>query len=180
MTDDDGADFDAGSGEGTDPAEAFDALRRTVEDQSRDLNAEITVIRKGLEAAFEQFETFQQPTDYGSDLGKMSATIEGLAENLQQLGQLPMLQQGPEHYVWTLERSGESLLQTATQELEKQSRDLEQAAQNVASHAKSARSRKSQNLHLWIAGAAGCAIGAALLLLAPRVLPFEAETVLRL
>src|SRR5690606_28687931 len=48
-----------------DPAVAFEALRRTIEAQGKQLGAEMTVIRRGVEAAFDQFERFQQPTDYG-------------------------------------------------------------------------------------------------------------------
>lgn len=41
---------------GSDPAQAFDTLRRSVEKLTRDVGGEMTVIRKGVEAAFEEFE----------------------------------------------------------------------------------------------------------------------------
>lgn len=43
-----------------DPAAAFEALRRTVETQGKQLNAEMTIIRKGVELALEQTEKFRQ------------------------------------------------------------------------------------------------------------------------
>lgn len=39
-----------------DPAAAFDALRRTIETQGAQIGAEMTVMRRGLEAAFDQLE----------------------------------------------------------------------------------------------------------------------------
>ena len=36
-----------------DPAAAFDALRRTIETQGAQIGAEMTVMRRGLEAAFD-------------------------------------------------------------------------------------------------------------------------------
>ncbi|RKI29377.1 hypothetical protein D7X55_42690, partial [Corallococcus sp. AB049A] len=39
-----------------DPAAAFDALRETVENLAADLKREMTTIRKGVEAAFEEFD----------------------------------------------------------------------------------------------------------------------------
>ena len=38
----------------SDPAAAFDALRRTIETQGAQIGAEMTVMRRGLEAAFDQ------------------------------------------------------------------------------------------------------------------------------
>ena len=46
-----------------DPAAAFDALRQTVEDLAGDLTREMTTIRKGVEAAFEEFDRQGPPQD---------------------------------------------------------------------------------------------------------------------
>ena len=55
----------------SDPAQAFDALRRSIEKLTHDVGGEMTVIRKGVEAAFEEFEKIQQPPDYGPELGRI-------------------------------------------------------------------------------------------------------------
>ena len=47
-----------------DPAAAFDALRETVENLTADLKREMTTIRKGVEAAFEEFDRHGPPQDY--------------------------------------------------------------------------------------------------------------------
>ncbi len=47
-----------------DPAAAFDALRRTIETQGAQIGAEMTVMRRGLEAAFDQLEKIEPAQDY--------------------------------------------------------------------------------------------------------------------
>lgn len=47
-----------------------------------------------------------------------------------------------------LERSGESLVKTATQQLEGKGLDLEREAQNLAAYTKSAYDRRSQDLRM--------------------------------
>lgn len=178
MTDDDREGFepqDAPDDAG-DPAAAFEALRRTVEKQGGQIGAEMTVIRRSVEAAFDQFEKFQQPTDYGPDLGRIVQQLAHVAERLEAVEQSPILRNGAEHYARALERSGESLVRTAALELEGKGRDLEREAQNLAAYTKSAYDRRSQDLRMWIAGGIGLLAGALLVLLLPRILPFAADT----
>lgn len=145
--------------EDSDPAAAFNALQRAVEKNSNDLNAELTVIRKGLEAAFEQFDTYQQPVDYRADIVRLADVIEGLAETHIQFSNLPLLKHGPEHYARVMERHGESLVQTASNALEQRCRELEHAALDIAAYAGSARLRKKQNVYLWLMGLGGFVAG---------------------
>lgn len=178
MTDDDreGLEPEATPDDAGDPAAAFEALRRTVEKQGGQIGAEMTVIRRSVEAAFDQFEKFQQPTDYGPDLGRIVQQLAHVAERLEAVEQSPILRNGAEHYARALERSGESLVRTAALELEGKGRDLEREAQNLAAYTKSAYDRRSQDLRMWIAGGIGLLAGALLVLLLPRILPFAADT----
>lgn len=159
-----------------DPAAAFEALRRTVETQGKQLNAEMTIIRKGVELVLGQSEKFQQPPDYGPDLGRMIQYLAIVDERLEAIEKSPILRNGPEHYARALERSGESLVRTAAQQLERQATDLEREAVNLADYTKSAYDRRSQDLRMWIAGGIGLFVGALLVLLLPRILPFAADT----
>lgn len=159
-----------------DPAAAFEALRRTVEKQGGQIGAEMTIIRRGVEAAFDQFEKIRQPPDYGPDLGKIIQFLAVVEERLAAVEQSPVLRNGPEHYARALERSGESLVRTAALELEGKGRDLEREANNLAAYTKSAYDRRSQDLRMWIAGGIGLLAGALLILLLPRILPFSADT----
>jgi len=174
MTDDDreGLEPEATPDDAGDPAAAFEALRRTVEKQGGQIGAEMTIIRRGVEAAFDQFEKIRQPPDYGPDLGKIIQFLAVVEERLAAVEQSPILRNGAEHYARALERSGESLVRAAALELEGKGRDLGREVQNLAAYTKSAYDRRSQDLRMWIAGG----IGALLVLLLPRILPFAADT----
>lgn len=177
MTDEDREGFEpVAPDDAGDPAAAFEALRRTVEKQGKQLNAEMTVIRRGVEAAFDQFEKIRQPPDYGSDLGKIIQFLAIVEERLAGVEQSPILRNGPEHYARALERSGEGLVRTVARQLEGKGRDLEREAINLAAYTKSAYDRRSQDLRMWIAGGIGLLAGVLLILLLPRILPFAADT----
>lgn len=172
MTDEDRNGFEhEDDSQAGDPAEAFEALRQTVEDLAGDLGREMTTIRKGVEVAFEEFERFQQPTDYGPDLGRIVQQLAVVGERLKAVEQTPILRHGAEHYTAMLERGGESLVRTATQQLERQATDLERTANNLARHVASARERQQQDWWLFSAGAAGLVLGVLLTLFGPRALP---------
>lgn len=177
MTDDNREGFEPeDDSQAGDPAQAFDALRRTIETQGAQLGAEMTVIRKGVEAAFDQFEKFQQPPDYGPDLGRVVQHLAHVGERLEAVEQSPILRNGPEHYARALERSGESLVRTAAQQLENESRDLQRMNRDLAGHVASACERHIQNRRLWVAGAVGIVAGILLVLLLPRILPFSIDS----
>ena len=178
MTDDDEEGFEpeASADDANDPAAAFEGLRRTIEKQGAQIGAEMTVIRKGVEAAFEQFERFQQPTDYGPDLGRVVQQLGGVGERLKAVEQSPILRNGPEHYARALERGGDSLVRSAAQQLERQATDLERSANSLARRLASARERHVQDRLLWIVGIVGVLAGIFLILLLPRFLPFAADS----
>jgi len=159
-----------------DPAAAFDALRRTIETQGAQIGAEMTVMRRGLEAAFDQLERIEPQADYKPQLAQLVQQLGVVAERLHGVEQSPILRQGATHYAALLERSGEALIRTAAQQLERQASDLERAGRNLAAHTKSAYDRKSQDLRVWFAGGIGLLVGALLVLLLSRVLPFAADT----
>jgi hypothetical protein len=156
--------------------EAFEALRKTVEDLASDLVREMTTIRKGVEAALDAQEKFQQPIDYSEDLAQLAKNQVLITQHLEALGKSPILKNGPEHYARALERSGESLVKTAAQQFQYESRDFQRVARELAGHVESARERHIQNRTLWGVGVAGIVAGALLLLLLPRFLPFSADS----
>jgi hypothetical protein len=173
MTDEDmeGFEPEAAPDDAGDPAAAFEALRRSVEKQGAQLGAEMTIIRRGVEAAFDKFEKFKEPTDYGSDLGKIIQFLAVIEERLEAIEQSPVLRNGPEHYAHALERGGESLVSTAARQLERQAIDLERSANSLARRLAGARERYVQDRWLWSAGAAGLVAGVLLTLFLPRALP---------
>ena len=159
-----------------DPAAAFDALRRTIETQGAQIGAEMTVMRRGLEAAFDQLDKIGPPQDYKPELAQLVQQLAAVAERLHGVEQSPILRQGPQHYAAALERSGEGLVRTAVQQLERQASDLERISSVLASHNKSAFHRKDQDFRMWMAGGIGIIAGAFLLAFLPRFLPFSADS----
>lgn len=168
---DDEADQIRGEHDAGDPAQAFEALRASVETMARELAGEMTVIRKGVETAFDEFEKFQQPPDYGRDLGAIVQQLAHVGERLQAVEQSPILRHGAEHYAARLERGGRDLMEKAQQALSRQAGDLERMTGNLARHVVGARERQQQDRWLWGAGAAGLVAGVLLTLFLPRVLP---------
>ena len=159
-----------------DPAAAFDALRRTIETQGAQIGAEMTVMRRGLEAAFDQLERIEPQADYKPQLAQLVQQLGVVAERLQGVEQSPILRQGAQHYASALERAGEGLVSTAVQKLERQAGDLERISAVLASHNKQAFHRKDQDFRMWMAGLVGLFVGMFLILLLPRFLPFSADS----
>ena len=157
-----------------DPAAAFDALRRTIETQGAQIGAEMTVMRRGLEAAFDQLERIEPQADYKPQLAQLVQQLGIVAERLHGVEQSPILRQGAQHYAAVLERTGEELIRSAAQTLERQASDLERAGRNLAAHVASARERDRQNWWLVVAVVVGMTIGALVMLFLPRLLPFSA------
>ena len=157
-----------------DPAAAFDALRRTIEAQGEQIGAEMKVMRRGLEAAFDQLEKIEPAQDYKPQLAQLVQALDTVAERMHGVEQSPILRQGAQHYAALLERSGEALIRTAAQPLERQASDLERAGRNLSAHVAGARERSRQDWWLVAAFAVGLLAGALVMLFLPRLLPFSA------
>lgn len=157
-----------------DPAAAFEALRRTIETQGAQIGAEMTIIRRGLEAAFDQFDKIEPQADYKPQLAQLVQALDSVAERMHGVEQSPILRNGPEHYAAALERRGEGLVRTAVQQLERQASDLERAGRNLSAHVASARERRRQDWWLLGAFVLGIVLGILTTLFFPRHLPFSA------
>lgn len=159
-----------------DPAAAFDSLRRTIEKQGGQISAEMTIIRRGLEAAFGQLEKIEPQADYKPQLAQLVQALDSVAERMHSVEQSPILRQGAQHYAAALERSGEGLVRTAVQQLERQASDLERISNVLASHNRQAFHRKDQDFRMWMAGLVGLFVGIFMILLLPRFLPFSVDS----
>ncbi len=159
-----------------DPAQAFDDLREAVEKLSREMGSELTIIRKGVEAAFEQFDRMGKPIDYSADLGRMVKQLDLIGRNLQAIEQLPVLGLQPSHITKAAETGGEKLAKSFVREFEEVKRDLVREAHDLAGYTKSARDRKAQNINLWLVGLCGLVLGFLLTMVVPRFLPFDMDS----
>ncbi|MCR5944203.1 DUF6118 family protein [Brucella anthropi] len=154
-----------------DPAAAFDALRRTIETQGAQIGAEMTVMRRGIEAAFDQLEKIEPQADYKPQLAQLVKALDHVSERLNGVEQSPILRQGAQHYAGVLERSGEALVRNAAQQLERQASDLERASRNLSACVSEARERGRQNKWVISAAAFGIITGVLATLFMPRILP---------
>ena len=136
----------------------------------------MTVMRRGLEAAFDQLEKIEPQADYKPQLAQLVQALDSVAERLHGVEQSPILRQGAQHYATALERSGEGLVRNAVQQLERQASDLERISSVLASHNRSAFHRKDQDFRMWMAAGVGVVVGVFLILLLPRFLPFSADS----
>ncbi|PZU69650.1 hypothetical protein EGT36_00025 [Agrobacterium sp. FDAARGOS_525] len=155
----------------SDPAQAFDALRRSIEKLTHDVGGEMTVIRKGVEAAFEEFEKIQQPPDYGPELGRIVKQVAVVGQHLEALQKLPALRNGPDHYARALENAGNRVSEGAARTIEARGQALERVTGDLREFVRTARFRREQDWWLCGVGAAGLVLGVMLTLFAPRVLP---------
>lgn len=162
--------------EAGDPAAAFDVLRATVENLASDLTREMTTIRKGVEYALDQLDQRGAPVDYSTELGRLSQNVADLSERLAVVEQSPMLRQGPEHYARVLERGGEGLIRSAALQFQNESRDFQRTARELAEQTRSALTRRQQAVRMWVVAGFGVIVGALLLLLLPRFLPFSVDS----
>lgn len=164
--DDPASETDAG-----DPAEAFDALRRTVEVQGAQLGAEMAVIRKGVERAFEEFDRYAEPEDYKPQLAQIVKQLGAVEHRMHSLEQTPTLRHGPDFYARNMTQAGSSLVREAAEKIERYSADLHHTTRTLSGYMNSARTLARQNL--WLAGAAGVGLilGVLLTVTLPSILP---------
>ncbi|BCH62762.1 hypothetical protein RvVAR0630_pl09040 (plasmid) [Agrobacterium vitis] len=159
-------------------AAAFEALRRAIEKLARDTGGEMVVIRKGVEAAFEQFEKFQQPLDYSEDLGQIMENQVVLAEHLAAIEKSPALKNGPEHYARMFDSVAERISANVGRVIEDRGRILQGASSDIEGYVRGARQRRQQDR--WLLGAAmgGIIMGAVFLALGPRLLPGSVDAII--
>jgi hypothetical protein len=102
------------------PARAFETLSRLIvrtEKYAREIGAEMTVIRKDVEAAFEAFEKFLPRKDYTDDMALIGKQLGLAAQQLDAIQKSPAIRNGPEYYARLLEVTGRapfSLCRTAS------------------------------------------------------------------
>ncbi|QFT29554.1 hypothetical protein FIV00_03600 [Labrenzia sp. THAF82] len=142
-----------------DPAQAFEDLRQAVEKLSREIGGEMTVIRKGVETAFDQFDRIGQPVDYSADLGRLMENLARNGERLQAIEKLPVLRLQPAQLTRAAEQGGDRLVKSLARKVDDATSDLAREARNLAAYTKSARDRETQTRNLYFAGLGGLVAG---------------------
>lgn len=154
-----------------DPAEAFDALRRRIEEQGAQLGAEMAVIRQGVERAFEEFDRYTAPEDYKPQLAQIVQQLGVVAKHLSAVEKSPVLRQGADHYARQMVQAGSSLVRESAQKLDGCASDFHRATTTLSGYMDSARTRNQQNLWLVIATITSLIFGVLLTIALPSRLP---------
>jgi len=162
----------------TDPALAFDKLRYTVDALARDLSSEMTIIRKGVEAAFEEFDRHGVVQDYNIEIAQILKQLAQVAKILQNIERMPALHQNPQTMAVLIEQRAVSLVRSTFLQLEQQTADLKQLRQTLNSQLSSARQRDRQNRMLTGFSGIGAIVGILLTLFGPQIIPGPFDVVI--
>ncbi|HDZ73777.1 MAG TPA: hypothetical protein ENH55_13640 [Aurantimonas coralicida] len=157
--------------EAGDPAQVFDALRQTVEKQGAQLGAEMTVIRRGLEAAFDQFEKFGQPADYSPDLGRIAKELANVSQRLGVIEKHPALLTTPAAQAQAIEQIGTRMVRDTVSNLNQAIRTSAEERGQLARIIGMSREKAEQRKWLIWTAAAGLLAGLALFPLLGNILP---------
>ena len=150
---DDKSDHAAGD---VDPAEAFEALRQavtelhgTIQAQNRHLDAELAIIRKSVESAFEQLAAIQESVDYSADMARTVELLDMLARRLKAIGESPVLQLGPHESARIMTDAGEGQIRPAVRQLETGTRSIMNKTRAIGRHLRPARTHSVHFMNKW-------------------------------
>ena len=139
-----------------DPAQAFEALRKTVADlhgeieaQNRHLDAELAIIRKSIESAFEQLAAIQEPVDYGPDIARMVESLDGVSRRLKAIEKSPFLQRGPHESARIMTAAGEEHIRSAVRTLATGTRNVINKTPEIGRHMRHARNHTVYFMNKW-------------------------------
>lgn len=161
-----------GEDEADEATKAFEALRKSIDRRNAATTAELKTIRKGVEALFDQIEALQAKPDFAADLAQLKQIGVVVAKRLEALEASPALKQG----INAFERAGTELVKTSAQAFDRKAQRFEHAAASLELITKNINDRHIYRRYAAIAGAAGVIVGALLLLVLPRLLPFDADS----
>lgn len=146
-------------GDADDAVKAFDDLRRAVEKHGAQLGAEMTIIRKALEIAFEQFELSQQAETTALKLDRILEVQVASAEHLLALMDSVALRTNPEQYARIFQRIADEVSVNLGTVMESRNREFERAVGDLGDLARRDRERRERDRWLWAVGVGGFLMG---------------------
>jgi len=150
---------DSAPGEG-DAAQAFE-----------DLRAEVSVLRKSLEALIDQCEE-QRPPDYTVTLGKIAKGLAEVSARLDTIEDHPALRMTPAQHQQAIAQAGSGLMNTAVTNLNAATQSFSEERRKIAEVIGTAYTRQRQAKTLIWTGAAAALWGLILSPLVAHMLPF--------
>jgi hypothetical protein len=143
-----------------DAAQAFEALR-----------AEVSVLRRALEALSEQWEA-NQPPDYTESLGEITHGLLTVVDRLTVIERHPALRATPAQHQAAIAAAGQDLMSRAAGRIDAAAEAFKREQYNLASVIGTMHGQRKQREWLAITAAAALAVGLVLSPFAARLLPF--------
>lgn len=150
---------------------AFNALRQTIEKLADNLDAEISIIRKGVEAAFDRLDDVSRQPDYCDHFEQLADDMVLIAEHVKMLEKTPALRYGPDDYGRMFEVVADRMIVSLSRVRSGGSSDVGSLAIQLRELMHAARDRRQQDRWLMIAGIGGLLLGGLLMLVLVRQWP---------
>jgi hypothetical protein len=145
--------------------------RGAAEQAFEDLRAEVSVLRRAVEALPAEWNANQSP-DYTESLGQIVQGLTQIAGRLQVIEQHPVLKLAPAQLQAALAAAGQELVGRAAARLDGAVAAFTREQQALADVAGTVRGKRKQRQWLAIAAAAALATGLVVCPFAARLLPF--------
>ena len=136
-----------------------------------DLRAEVSVLRRAIEALPEEWEA-NQPPDYTESLGEITQGLATVVGRLQVIEQHPALKSTPAQHQAAISAAGQDLMNRAAGRIDAAAEAFKREQQNLTGVIGSVRTQRKQLEWLAITAAVALVAGLVLSPFAARLLPF--------
>ena len=144
----------------TDPAQAFE-----------DLRAEVSVLRKAIEALPDALDRNRAP-DYSADFGVIGQGMDAIGVSLENLQKHPALKMTAEQHGAAIANAGSGLIREAVQKFDRATQDAERERSRLASTIGTIQTKDQQRLRLLLAAALALVLGFIAFPFVMRAMPF--------
>ncbi len=148
----------------SEPAQAFE-----------DLRAEVSVLRKAIEALPEALAHNRSP-DYSPDFGVIGQGMDAIGVSLENLQKHPALKMTPAQHGVAIAHAGSGLIREAVQKFDRATQDADRERYNLANMIGTARSKADQRFWLTIAVSIGLFVGFGVFPVVMRAMPFGLDS----
>lgn len=143
-----------------DPAQAFE-----------DLRAEVSVLRKAIEALPDALDRNRAP-DYSADFGVIGQGMDAIGVSLENLQKHPALKMTAQQHGAAIANAGSGLIREAVQKFDRATQDAERERSRLASTIGTIQTKDQQRFRLLIAAALALALGFIAFPFVMRAMPF--------
>ena len=143
-----------------DPAQAFE-----------DLRAEVSVLRKAIEALPDALDRNRAP-DYSADFGVIGQGMDAIGVSLENLQKHPALKMTAEQHGTAIANAGSGLIRETVQKFDRATQDAERERSRLASIIGTIQTKDQQRLRFLLAAALALVLGFIAFPFVMRAMPF--------